>query len=299
MGKTRRYGDAVAHSHGLREASMLVSTSPGAAAMAVTKIVVGHDELGMKAQIPPQDAFSAALYLTDVPYNELWRRRRPYLKQGYAANALRVVHLEDELSTYVTHPHTALSFYIPRASFDSLNGEEGRAPASIVCTPGIIDPAMAHLGRALLPALERPNEASALFVDSVFLAVLARLMSSYGGVSAAAAKRAGLSLQQERRAIDYLTAHIADNVRLADVAAACGLSRDYFIRAFRRATGLTPHRWLMRFRVTQAKETLRSSNLSLAEIALRCGFADQSHFTRVFSSSEGISPAAWRKRHSE
>lgn len=276
---------------------MLVSTSLGDAPMAVTKIVVGHDELGMKAQIPAQDAFSAALYLTDVPYNELWRRGRPYLNQGYAANSLRVMPLEDELSTYVAHPHQALSFYIPRASFGLLTEEGGKAPDSIACTPGIIDPAVAHLGQALLPALERPTEASALFVDSVFLAVLARLVSTYGGVSAPAAKRAGLSLQQERRAIDYMTAHLAENVRLADVAAACGLSRDYFIRAFRRTTGFTPHRWLMRCRVAQAKETLRSSNLGLAEIALRCGFADQSHFTRVFSSSEGISPAAWRKRH--
>lgn len=276
---------------------MLVSTSLGDAPMAVTKIVVGHDDLGMKAQIPAQDAFSAALYLTDVPYNELWRRGRPYLNQGYAANSLRVMPLEDELSTYVAHPHQALSFYIPRASSGLLTEEGGKAPDSIASTPGIIDPAVAHLGQALLPALERPNEASALFVDSVFLAVLARLVSTYGGVSAPAAKRAGLSLQQERRAIDYMTAHLAENVRLADVAAACGLSRDYFIRAFRRTTGFTPHRWLMRCRVAQAKETLRSSNLGLAEIALRCGFADQSHFTRVFSSSEGISPAAWRKRY--
>ncbi|MCK9919211.1 AraC family transcriptional regulator [Microbacteriaceae bacterium K1510] len=298
MGKARRYGDAVAHSHGLREAPMLASTSLGDAPMAVTKIVVGHDDLGMKEQIPAQDAFSAALYLTDVPYNELWRRGRPYLNQGYAANALRVVHLEDELSTYVAHPHQALSFYIPRASFDSLTEEDGKAPVSIAGTPGIIDPTIAHLGRALLPALERPNEVPALFVDSVFLAVLARLMSNHSGRSAPPAKQAGLSLQQQRRAIDYLTAHFAENIRLADVATACGLSRDYFIRSFRRATGFTPHRWLMHYRVAQAKETLRSSNLSLAEIALRCGFADQSHFTRVFSSSEGISPAAWRKRHS-
>jgi len=68
-----------------------------------------------------------------------------------------------------------------------------------------------------------------------------------------------------------------------------------FVRAFREATGLPPHRWLRAFRVERAKELMLSGSLSLAQIAYECGFSDQSHFTRVFSQSVRMTPAAWRR----
>ena len=79
------------------------------------------------------------------------------------------------------------------------------------------------------------------------------------------------------------------------LAEECGLSPRHFARAFRQSTGVPPHRWLMRHRVQRAKELLRRQALSLADIALRCGFADQSHFTRVFSREVGFSPGQWRR----
>ena len=93
-------------------------------------------------------------------------------------------------------------------------------------------------------------------------------------------------------------AKLDDRVSLPDLAAVCGLSVSHFARAFRISTGLPPHQWLLRHRVERAKDLLRSAaNLSLTEVALACGFADQSHFTRVFSQVAGTSPAAWRRDH--
>jgi len=60
-------------------------------------------------------------------------------------------------------------------------------------------------------------------------------------------------------------------------------------------TGLSPHRWLMKRRAERARELLFNRGLSLTEIALTCGFADQSHFTRVFTAVFGTSPEAWRR----
>jgi AraC-like DNA-binding protein len=60
------------------------------------------------------------------------------------------------------------------------------------------------------------------------------------------------------------------------------LSSGYFSRAFKRESGFSPHQWLMKRRVVRAKGLLREPRLKLAEIAQICGFADQSHFTRVF-----------------
>jgi methylphosphotriester-DNA--protein-cysteine methyltransferase len=66
-------------------------------------------------------------------------------------------------------------------------------------------------------------------------------------------------------------------------------------RAFRRTLGVAPHNWLLARRVEAAKEKLRDGRLSLLDVALACGFADQSHLTRVFTRMVGISPGAWRR----
>lgn len=83
---------------------------------------------------------------------------------------------------------------------------------------------------------------------------------------------------------------------VAALARSCGLSRSYFIRAFKLSMGLPPHHWLMQRRVDRARELLARTGDSIAEIAIACGFADQSHLTRVFHQIVGESPAAWRRR---
>ena len=68
-----------------------------------------------------------------------------------------------------------------------------------------------------------------------------------------------------------------------------------FSRAFRQSTGVSPHQWLLKRRADQTKSLLRDRTLPLSDVALSCGFADQSHFTRVFARLAGISPGAWRR----
>jgi AraC family transcriptional regulator len=77
------------------------------------------------------------------------------------------------------------------------------------------------------------------------------------------------------------------------------LSTSYFARAFRTSTGLAPHQWLAHRRVEVAKYLLRQQRGSLREIALACGFSDQSHFTRVFTRIVGSSLGAWRRNLDE
>jgi AraC-like DNA-binding protein len=74
-----------------------------------------------------------------------------------------------------------------------------------------------------------------------------------------------------------------------------GLSAKHFARAFRQSTGVPPHRWLIEKRIERAKALLLGGGLSLAEIALACGFADQSHFTAAFRRGTGITPGAYRR----
>ncbi|MES2185832.1 MAG: AraC family transcriptional regulator [Pseudomonadota bacterium] len=109
----------------------------------------------------------------------------------------------------------------------------------------------------------------------------------------------GLARWQLVRAQALLGADPGGRLSIAEVAAACQLSRGHFSKAFRASTGLPPHRWLMAQRIERARQLLLHSPLSISEIADDCGFSDQSHLTRAFSDALGLAPRQWQRKHRE
>jgi AraC family transcriptional regulator len=148
---------------------------------------------------------------------------------------------------------------------------------------------------SLQPALAHPEEASRLFVDHVVRALAHHVAATYGQMRARPS-RSGLAPWQQRRAIDFMAAHLDGNVTVVDIARRCELSAGHFVTAFKRSTGTTPHRWSTQRRVDSAKSLLTDSDMPVAQIALACGFANQSHLTRVFRLVTGCTPAAWRRQ---
>ena len=111
----------------------------------------------------------------------------------------------------------------------------------------------------------------------------------------AAGTRGGLAPWQLKRAEALMSENLGVQVPLGQVAQECGLSVRHLARAFRQSTGVPPHRWLLDRRVERAKELLPNSKLSLSDVALACGFGDQSHFTRTFTAAVRLSPGVWRR----
>jgi AraC family transcriptional regulator len=134
---------------------------------------------------------------------------------------------------------------------------------------------------------------SRMFVDSVVLAVVWQLLTLARGAASRPADGAFCS-RDWRRVCEYIEAHIHEEIVLVDLANAGGWSVRHFSRMFRRSAGQSPHRFILRKRVDRAKNLLRSPRLPLAEIALSCGFADQSHFTTSFRKAMGRTPLRWR-----
>ena len=161
---------------------------------------------------------------------------------------------------------------------------------------------MLSLARALNPVLARPEHAPALYTDHVFLAMVAHLAVAYGRLHSSdiqaytARKGRMLTPLQERRVTSRLLDDLAGDPSLSELAALCGLSRTHFIRAFKQSTGMPPHRWLLMQRVKRAKDLLHGTNMPIADVAAACGFADQSHLTRVFSKAFRVSPGVWRRQ---
>ena len=96
-------------------------------------------------------------------------------------------------------------------------------------------------------------------------------------------------------ALDYLTAHLSASLSIAELAAQCCLSPDYFARRFRECLGMTPGAYLRQQRVERAARRLLFSADSIDAIAAQCGFGSRFYLTRVFSQVIGVSPAAYRK----
>jgi AraC-like DNA-binding protein len=189
--------------------------------------------------------------------------------------------------------------YLPRQALDEAAKEAGsHGFGGLRDEPGtaIDDPVVRHLLTSLLPAVSNPQQAIASFVDHVCLALAVHVTQAYGDLcTSRSLPRGGLAPWQERRAKELMDASIGERIPLARLAAECGLSVRHFARAFRQSTGVPPHRWLLRLRVERAAELLRNRALPLADIAIACGFADQSHFTRVFAALMGTSPNTWRR----
>ena len=110
------------------------------------------------------------------------------------------------------------------------------------------------------------------------------------------ADRGGLGKRQLRRAIEYIHDHLGEDLSLAAVAAQSGLSMFHFARMFKQATGLTPHQYILRSRLNQAKQLLVTSSDPVADVAYRVGFYDQSHFTAHFKRAFGITPRIFRNQ---
>ena len=158
------------------------------------------------------------------------------------------------------------------------------------------DPVVHHLGLCLDTARSRPSEMSPVCADHIASALEAYLRQAHNIVSLPPpAVRGGLAPWQLRQAKQILISRLDEPISLAELARACKLSPGHFARAFRQTTGQPPHRWLMVQRIEKAKQLLVDSTLSLAQIAQKCGFADQSHFTRIFAQLVQSSPGQWRR----
>src|SRR6516164_3476093 len=107
--------------------------------------------------------------------------------------------------------------------------------------------------------------------------------------------RGGLVAWQKRRLTAYIDDHLAEQIRVEDLAKLLDLSESHFGRAFRRTFGTSAHAYLTRRRIEVAQSLMLTTREPLSAIALHCGLSDQSHFTRVFRRIVGETPYAWRR----
>lgn len=107
----------------------------------------------------------------------------------------------------------------------------------------------------------------------------------------------GLSRSRLALVKELIVADLSKKISVPLLAKSCALTRSHFSRAFKRSTGLSPQDWIRQQRIGKAKELIRDTRLTLAQISAECGFCDQAHFSHMFSKTEGTNPAVWRAQH--
>ena len=181
MGTQGAYGDLLGRYFELPSVPALVMLPAPKAPFVATRITCLPDQLGMKQEIPPEDAFVVTLHLAGVGHHELWVRGRPSVVRGYARGAISIVDLRDEVASYLGSPLDALHFYVPRALMDAVTDAAGLPRVcGLACPPGLVDPVMKNLGAAVLALLEGPRRESSAVSEHLAIAICAHLVHRFG-----------------------------------------------------------------------------------------------------------------------
>lgn len=167
---------------------------------------------------------------------------------------------------------------------------------SVLETPriGFCDPRINTLVRLLADDLESDHPSPQIYGEGLISALTAALLQPREIIEPQR-KRGKLAPYHLRKSVDYIEQNCGRTIRLDELAQLTGLSQSYFCSAFRESTGMPPQQWQMKARVERAKNLLKDRETPLASVALRVGFADQAHLTRVFRKIVGTTPGAWRK----
>ncbi len=266
---------------------------------AVSMAVVDRDADGALTAAPVwQDAYVLSIQLTDVV-----QRRSSEHEAAEAVHDLQVgdivIHdLRRGPRLVLDSPYSAFNIHIPRAAFDHVADQAKRGPFGDLdyqIGAPVRDETVLNIAHTLMPALRLPHGAGR-FLEQLTLALVTHVVHAHGGpLRRDPLDRIGLAPWQRRRAKDALMGHLDGKICLKTVAQSCDLSLGHFSRAFRQSFGVPPYRFVLKARVEAAKALIRQHDHALADIALACGFADQSHMTRVFSREVGASPVAWRR----
>jgi AraC family transcriptional regulator len=155
------------------------------------------------------------------------------------------------------------------------------------------DPLLSELLHALTTEVLADNPGGALYAETLGAALAAHLLRKHRAVPPPLL-RGGLAGPALRRVTDYIEAHLADTIRLQDLAEVAGVSSFQLVRRFKESKGQPPHQFLLRRRIERAREMLRQSDKTILEVALSCGFSSQSHFSAVFRTLTGLTPRKYR-----
>lgn len=158
--------------------------------------------------------------------------------------------------------------------------------------PGVVeDPAAVKAAEALVALLKDPDASSLAAVGQLYvlLGELCRFSTPGSRIPSAAE-------ESLRSVLDYIQEHYTQQLTVGEISKAFSYNETYFCRRFKKATGLTVMEYIRILRLELAEKLLKTEKCEIRDIAWRCGFPDESYFSRAFKAHSGMTPSAFRKR---
>ncbi|NJL36269.1 MAG: helix-turn-helix transcriptional regulator [Leptolyngbyaceae cyanobacterium RM2_2_4] len=159
-----------------------------------------------------------------------------------------------------------------------------------------VDPLILGIGLALKTEIESEYLGGKLYGESLANALAIHLLRHYcNHVPKVTTYSGGLSKLKLKLALDYIHTNLLDEaLSLEAIATEAKMSQYYFCTLFKQSVGISPWKYVIQQRVERAKELLKISELSISEVALLCGFANQTHLNKHFQKLVGVTPRAYR-----
>lgn len=199
-----------------------------------------------------------------------------------------------------------LEIYLAPALFSQAADECNEAGHwEILPQASVRDPLIQQLGLSLKAELESTLEEPSgisqvrdrLFVESAASLLVAHLIKQYSSRTPTALNCSGrLPRYKLQATIDYIQAHLGEDISLETLAQEAGMSMHHFSRLFKRSLGYSPYQYVLKCRIDRAKLLLSQRQLSIADVAFAVGFTSQSHFTQHFKQLIGITPKQFLNR---
>jgi AraC family transcriptional regulator len=184
---------------------------------------------------------------------------------------------------------------ILRRAFEETFGVEAGG-VELVPRFAISDPLLEQLALAILAALRDGGAEDSLYIDTTarMMAVHLARKHSTRTLPERVVAPDGLTRLRLRRLLEYIEAHLSDDLSLSRMAAEVELSPFYLARVFKAEVGQSPHQYVLDRRVARAQTLLQGTALPIADVADAVGFSSQSHLSTWFRRLVGVSPAVYR-----
>lgn len=195
-------------------------------------------------------------------------------------------------------PFQVMHLYLSVPIFEKVAREMiGKASGSVALkdVSGGRDTMLSHILSLLHGELVTESGGSALFVEGLAQSLAVHLVRHYTVADADARAQNALPGSKLRRAVAFIEAHLDEPFDLNRLANAVGMSEFHFSRLFKKATSLSPSRYLIRRRVAKAQQLLQETDTSIIEIGMAVGYSSPSHFAQIFRRETGLSPSDYRR----